>query len=117
MKKGEIMSKENILEVKESEVFKDLIIEIKNEMHEKYVETQNSNISFEDFVENFYFYVGYVLRKKIACAGQMLMDHGMPFPEAKNTLFDLLTKDDAEILAVSNSIFPGSKKYVVGCCR
>lgn len=28
------MSKENILEVKESEVFKDLIIEIKNEMHE-----------------------------------------------------------------------------------
>lgn len=77
------MSKENILEVKESEVFKDLIIEIKNEMHEKYVETQNSNISFEDFVENFYFYVGYVLRKKIACAGQMLMDHGMPFPEAK----------------------------------
>lgn len=35
------MSKENILEVKESEVFKDLIIEIKNEMHEKYVETQN----------------------------------------------------------------------------
>ena len=29
------MSKENILEVKESEVFKDLIIEIKNEMHEK----------------------------------------------------------------------------------
>lgn len=100
------MSKENILEVKESEVFKDLIIEIKNEMHEKYVETQNSNISFEDFVENFYFYVGY-----------MLMDHGMPFPEAKNTLFDLLTKDDAEILAVSNSIFPGSKKYVVGCCR
>lgn len=100
------MSKENILEVKESEVFKDLIIEIKNEMHEKYVETQNSNISFEDFVENFYFHVGY-----------MLMDHGMPFPEAKNTLFDLLTKDDAEILAVSNSIFPGSKKYVVGCCR
>lgn len=67
------MSKENILEVKESEVFKDLIIEIKNEMHEKYVETQNSNISFEDFVENFYFHVGYVLRKKIACAGQMLM--------------------------------------------
>ena len=111
------MSKENILEVKESEVFKDLIIEIKNEMHEKYVETQNSNISFEDFVENFYFHVGYVLRKKIACAGQMLMDHGMAFPEAKNTLFDLLTKDDAEILAVSNSIFPGSKKYVVGCCR
>ena len=51
------MSKENILEVKESEVFKDLIIEIKNEMHEKYVETQNSNISFEDFVENFYFQV------------------------------------------------------------
>ena len=46
------MSKENILEVKESEVFKDLIIEIKNEMHEKYVETQNSNISFEDFVEH-----------------------------------------------------------------
>lgn len=34
------MSKENILEVKELEVFKDLIIEIKNEMHEKYVETQ-----------------------------------------------------------------------------
>ena len=59
------MSKENILEVKEAEVFKDLIIEIKNEMHEKYVETQNSNISFEDFVENFYFHVGYVLRKKI----------------------------------------------------
>ena len=58
-----------------------------------------------------------VLRKKIACAGQMLMDHGMPFPEAKNTLFDLLTKDEAKILAVSNSIFPGSKKYVVGCCR
>ena len=86
-------------------------------MHEKYVETQDSNISFEDFVENFYFHVGYALRKKIACAGQMLMDHGMPFPEAKNTLFDLLTKDDAEILAVSNSIFPGSKKYVIGCCR
>ena len=42
------------------------------------------------------------------------MDHGMPFPEAENTLFDLLTKDDAEILAVSNSIFPESKKYVVG---
>ena len=103
------MSKENILEVKELEVFKDLIIEIKNEMHEKYVETQDLNISFEDFVENFY-----VLRKKIACAGQMLMDHGMPFPEAENTLFDLLTKDDAEILAVSNSIFPESKKYVVG---
>ena len=110
-------NKDDDIEKKESEVFKDLIIEIKNEMHEKYVETQNSNISFEDFVENFYFHVGYVLRKKIACAGQMLMDHGMPFPEAKNTLFDLLTKDDAEILAVSNSIFPGSKKYVVGCCR
>ena len=117
------MSKENILEVKESEVFKDLIIEIKNEMHEKILRSVGatkviySNISFEYFVENFYFHVGYVLRKKIACVGQMLMDHGMPFPEAKNTLFDLLTKDDAEILAVSNSIFTGSKKYVVGCCR
>ena len=37
--------------------------------------------------------------------------------EYKTFNFDLLTKDDAEILAVSNSIFPGSKKYVVGCCR
>lgn len=107
------MSKENILEVKEAEVFKDLIIEIKNEMHEKYVETQGSNISFEDFVENFYYHVNMTLRKKVAIAGQMLMDHGMPFPEAEKTLFGLLTKDDAEILAVSNSIFPGTKKYVV----
>ena len=55
--------------------------------------------------------------KQEMCIRDRLMDHGMPFPEAKNTLFDLLTKDDAEILAVSNSIFPGSKKYVVGCCR
>lgn len=108
------MSKENILEVKEAEVFKDLIIEIKNEMHEKYVETQDSNISFEDFVENFYYHVNMTLRKKVAIAGQMLMDHGVPFPEAQNILFDLLTKDDAEILTISNSIFPESKKYVVG---
>lgn len=108
------MSKENILEVKEAEVFKDLIIEIKNEMHEKYVETQDSNISFEDFVENFYYHVNMTLRKKVAIAGQMLMDHGMSFPEAQNILFDLLTKDDAEILTISNSIFPESKKYVVG---
>lgn len=99
------MSKENILEVKEAEVFKDLIIEIKNEMYEKYVEAQDSNI--------FYYPVGKVLRKKVSHAGQMLMDHGMPFPEAKKTLFDLLTKDDADILAVSKSIFPGTKKYVV----
>lgn len=108
------MSKENILEVKEAEVFKDLIIEIKNEMHEKYVETQDSNISFEDFVENFYYHVNMTLRKKVAIAGQMLMDHGMSFSEAQNILFDLLTKDDAEILTISNSIFPESKKYVVG---
>lgn len=39
------MSKENILEVKESEVFKDLIIEIKNEMHEKICR----NTEFEHF--------------------------------------------------------------------
>ena len=38
------MSKENILKVKESEVFKDLIIEIKNEMHEKC-----RNTEFEHF--------------------------------------------------------------------
>ena len=107
------MSEENILEVKEAEVFKDLIIEIKNEMHKKYVATQDSNISFEDFVENFYFHVSHTIRKKVACAGQMLMDHGMSFPKAKNTLFDLLTKDDTDILTVSNSIFPGTKKYVV----
>ena len=106
--------KNNILEVKEAEVFKDQIIEIKNEMQEKYKEVQDPNISFENYVKNFYYNVGRVLRKKIAHAGQMLMDHGMPFPEAENTLFDLLTKDDAEILAVSNSIFPGTKKYVVG---
>ena len=105
--------KNNILEVKEAEVFKDLIIEIKNEMHEKYVETQDSNISFENYVKNFYYHVGKVLRKKVSHAGQMLMDHGMPFPEAEKTLFDLLTKDDADILAVSKSIFPGTKKYVV----
>lgn len=83
----------------------------------KVIREEYERLDFENFVENFYFHVDYVLRKKIACAGQMLIDHGMPFPEAKNTLFDLLTQDDAEILAVSNSIFPGSKKYVVSCCR
>ena len=108
------MSKENIFEVKEAEVFKDQIIEIKNEMHEKYKEVQDPSISFENFVENFYYHVGKVLRKKVAIAGQMLMDHGVPFPEAQNILFDLLTKDDTEILTISNSIFPDSKKYVVG---
>ena len=52
--------------------------------------------------------------------GQVFYELTLPYLcllYTSNTLFDLLTKDDAEILAVSNSIFPGSKKYVVGCCR
>lgn len=108
------MSKENnVLEIKKSEVFKDLIIGIKNELHEKYVEAQEPNISFEDFVKVSYCSVGFGLRKDVALAGQMLMDQEIPYTKAKNTLLDLLTKDDAEILTVSNSIFPENKKYVL----
>lgn len=49
----------------------------------KVIREEYERLDFENFVENFYFHVDYVLRKKIACAGQMLIDHGMPFPEAK----------------------------------